>query len=968
MIFRSKSVSGCVAVLLLLCMQFAQAVEPVPAMRLLFDSTTDSVGDGAFIHNRVQANFIVTRVAGESDHYRGFGRLSYVELSGLPHIGSDGILDIELFISPDDGSVSMFMFPGDPKPSEWVDFSPAPPLQFFQWFGVFGFFHIDELGVGGFRIENWDYLGLPQGIFARKTYNNSQSDSGVTNSETTIISLADLNAVPYIQALHQESSGQAPNKPETGEQLRLYADIFKPPGYVIDRCTWTGNNFAGQGIGDPNNNCSWSYTPKTGPGPERATYGEKSVQLTIVYKHGSPPATGFDTRTDSYKVYFPKKKDDDSNNQPNWFDYWGDDGAVPGLDASDVVYDPAETSFGVFNPSTGNVYIGPSGAENDSALTIASTVTPPCPGVSLPAVSGIHLTAVTLAHELKHKETDGQVGTDSDSDGVPDGSEAGTDPNNPDSCNLAGVIHPDYSTYGDDEFIARKAEDGVTGVVTNDWALPGKQAGAVAAAALTAARGESSWQRSGPVMEDDARLTLSAADVRAIQSNLTGVYSESTENLDGDGLYDSLIISIGVNVTVADNYDVVVWLADGNSTEFVWAASQQALAVGSHAVDLRFDGRVLNAEGVTGPFSISRVELRAEVGKHTSLQDSAITPFVSSFGPNDFDPYAAAFNGAISEQGVDTGTDGLFDRLEIDVTLDVRDAGNYQVVAELEGINLGMTASAAGAYAAGLHTIKLEFDGAGLYQYRENGPYQLSRLRVMETISQELLDNQLNPLTTVAYTYDQFQHGGITINPAGYSELAIDVDTNGVNEQLQIGLTGDSVYPGPYTVSANLESNAGIRIAHASDIVGLGGTGFSAQPFAVNLVFDGQMIHASAINGPYTLTDVTLLNDAGEMVDRHPVAFTTSAYAFTDFVQDLSAGLCFEIDGAVNIADKTYEGIYECLARLSVSADSNVQIGTLPVIADVTFAAGQSIRLGPGFSVFSGSRFSATVDATLLTQ
>jgi len=75
--------------------------------------------------------------------------------------------------------------------------------------------------------------------------------------------------------------------------------------------------------------------------------------------------------------------------------------------------------------------------------------------------SGIDCCAMTCTHELKHKENDNLSGSDSDGDGIPDGYENGPyhlDPSRPDTYNMAAAFDPRYSSYGDDEFLARVAE------------------------------------------------------------------------------------------------------------------------------------------------------------------------------------------------------------------------------------------------------------------------------------------------------------------------------------------------------------------------------------------------------------------------------------------------------------------------------------------------------------------------------
>jgi hypothetical protein len=94
---------------------------------------------------------------------------------------------------------------------------------------------------------------------------------------------------------------------------------------------------------------------------------------------------------------------------------------------------------------------------------------------------GIDCCVETCSHEEVHKlikdtwdgPWNGQ--TDTDGDGIPDCQEEDVSPYNfnmydPDTYNLAGSINSDYATYGDQEFLARKAEQSPHSVVPGaDW-------------------------------------------------------------------------------------------------------------------------------------------------------------------------------------------------------------------------------------------------------------------------------------------------------------------------------------------------------------------------------------------------------------------------------------------------------------------------------------------------------------------
>jgi hypothetical protein len=221
------------AILLLIFVYIAPASAGTSFL-VKFDSELTSTGENAGFSTHVLANFLVTAVEGEQGRYRGIGRLRYTALSGLPAEGTDGILDIgDMLISEQDGTVEVTLFPGDPKPTEWILFPPAPPQRFFQWFGVFGNFHLEELGVGGFLIRDWEY---PDGdIYARKTFSRNKVFDSLLLEETTIIELRPVEDPPRIDKINIESTGISLNDPEAGKDVTLTADLYTPFPFDI-RC------------------------------------------------------------------------------------------------------------------------------------------------------------------------------------------------------------------------------------------------------------------------------------------------------------------------------------------------------------------------------------------------------------------------------------------------------------------------------------------------------------------------------------------------------------------------------------------------------------------------------------------------------------------------------------------------------------------------------------------------------------
>ena len=841
----------------------AMAADPGPPIFLLkFDSTQVFTSDGTTVSSRVLANFVLEPVEGELGRYRGQGRLRYIELDGMVAVPSDGVLTItDMRVSSQNGTVTLDLFPGDPKPVEWLIIPPVTAIKQFQWWSGFGLFHEDELGEGGFSIDNWQY---PTGdIYARKTYSRNKTVETAFLTENTTIELSPIPDPPRIDEINIVSHGLSPDDPETGEDLELSADLHVPFLFEIERCTWTGNNITGSGVGDPDDNCRWTYKPKEGKGPRRDTYGQKNLKLRVVYRYGVESSALALSKSVDHKVFFSKKGDDDSDSDPNWFDYWGDDGAVPGLDDSNVKYNAALAADTIAEADGTNVTFGPNGAGFDGAITIPAT--DDCAGGMFPGGEGVDLTALSLSHERKHNELDALVGTDGDGDDVPDSAESGTSPTNPDSCNLAGEIHADYASYGDNEFIARLAEIGVSGMANNDWAIPGRQTSAHSAPAGTFALANSGVVHAPQptVATHSSQRTIQQSASLAGNGLLTGIYNALGQNPDGGGLFASMRLDVGLNIVDTDHYTVIAWLADDLGTELAWARAEADLGPGGTTVQLLFDGPALQQAGIAQPFVVSRVELYYRVGKHSVLGDSAANVLTTGYDSADFAPAAATLVGVSAELPVDSDLDGLYNRLDITVDLDTYAAGEYEVSAQLRGATLALAGSQTVVVADGVSSaqVKVSFDGSSVFFNREDGPFHVTSLQIREVSTGLKLDFQADVWTTAAYPFISFQHTGVVIAENSYTDMGGALDSDGKYLSLDLVFAISSMASGPYVVGASLEDANGRTIARASTVIGLGGAEGAAEMTQVMLSFDAKDIFAAGVDGPYQVAGVTVFSD-----------------------------------------------------------------------------------------------------------
>lgn len=246
----------------------------------------------------------------------------------------------------------------------------------------------------------------------------------------------------------------------------------------------------------------------------------------------------------------------------------------------------------------------------------------------------------------------------------------------------------------------------------------------------------------------------------------------------------------------------------------------------------------------------------------------------------------AQFQQVTNEFPQDTNGNGLYDSLELTMSINVIESGHFEFQGTLiDGNGQAVTTgyfstlmAGTGTLPTGLQTVTLDFDGNQIYQHGIDGPYTLTNLTIFDVTESSLeVDSANNFYTTTAYQANQFERPLITLTDG--SELPMDYDSNGRYDVLQINLDIEVVHSGSYDVNGKLVD------PHGREIV-WGQTNFYASSsglYSVQLEFDGYDIGTHGVNGPYTLRDLSIFNTSDTSSAIFGQAYTTQAYSFTEF-------------------------------------------------------------------------------------
>ncbi len=158
---------------------------------------------------------------------------------------------------------------------------------------------------------------------------------------------------------------------------------------------------------------------------------------------------------------------------------------------------------------------------------------------------------------------------------------------------VSGVV-----SYDDDARTATFAP--AAGLLTDTLYIATLKVGIVSADGYTTT-GDFNWAFTGGRMPDDAlAFTGGYAD-----------WGQDTAGADagGDGLYEQLIVRVGVQVTATGDFILRGSLADADGSEITWAYITRTLPAGAHFLDLSFDGAAIGGHGADGPYTLTDLTL-----------------------------------------------------------------------------------------------------------------------------------------------------------------------------------------------------------------------------------------------------------------------------------------------------------------------------------------------------------------------
>ncbi len=255
-----------------------------------------------------------------------------------------------------------------------------------------------------------------------------------------------------------------------------------------------------------------------------------------------------------------------------------------------------------------------------------------------------------------------------------------------------------------------------------------------------------------------SREVLRTVTVSQSGSEFDGAFNDAGHDSNGNGLFEELRIEIGVDIDTEGEYAVTGLLKDSNGNIIDISTTSSTLGVGSHTVNLSFDGRLIFQNGVDGPYSIEQLVLT-----EITTQEQLIVDFIanahttSTHKPSDFERPEIFLTGGSGDFGTDTDNNGLFDLLTVQTEVNLLKTDFYEWSAKLVDGN-GNEIDFAGNSStlnAGVVNIDFVFEGIKIGDNGVDGPFFVKDLLIFGRGGANLVANDV--AATQAYEFSQFE-------------------------------------------------------------------------------------------------------------------------------------------------------------------------------------------------------------------
>lgn len=212
----------------------------------------------------------------------------------------------------------------------------------------------------------------------------------------------------------------------------------------------------------------------------------------------------------------------------------------------------------------------------------------------------------------------------------------------------------------------------------------------------------------------------------------------------GNGLLDVLRVELDAAVAEPGPYVLTGQLKSPASSQVVFAETRVDLTQAYRTITLDFRGAAIRDQRIDGPFDVeiavrepdSGQELdHLRLGDRTSTHEAESGQRTRAYRHTDFEPFgwtAIRVTGRVSDEGVDSDGDGLFESLRVELEVELARTDVYEWHATLKdahGTSIDWSRRKA-TLQAGTTTLDLVFEGKKIHRNGVDGPYSVEAMGV----------------------------------------------------------------------------------------------------------------------------------------------------------------------------------------------------------------------------------------------
>ncbi|MEE9555314.1 MAG: choice-of-anchor X domain-containing protein [candidate division Zixibacteria bacterium] len=235
-------------------------------------------------------------------------------------------------------------------------------------------------------------------------------------------------------------------------------------------------------------------------------------------------------------------------------------------------------------------------------------------------------------------------------------------------------------------------------------------------------------------------------------SSIIGTTGERTVDIDRDGSYDSLVVSVDFEITHSQDYRMKASLYDRYGKKIAASRICDDFPKGKQKVEFSFDGSTIFEYGADGPYYLRDLIL-SDSCDNVPLLDSIDNVYATEkYDFRDFEHGPIFITGKHAMEELDIDNDGLIDSLILNFEVEYKEKSQCIwsgfIKSRQDGVNCWRTDNE-GIFDKGLSDVRLSFSG----NYLKSCPYE-----GIYTIAVVVLQKNPRRLSNISYTFESREY------------------------------------------------------------------------------------------------------------------------------------------------------------------------------------------------------------------